>query len=191
MTIRTFICIEVPQPLLKQCDALQKKLEPFGKGVRWSRIGGLHLTLKFLGDVPEQQLAAVAGAVGDAVRETPPFDYKLKNCDAFPNFKRPRVFWVGIEEPAQVLSMLHQRLEKALAEIGFAKEKRRFSPHLTLGRVKSADGVREISGFLQRENFETRWTKAQAVTVMKSELKSAGAEYTPLFTFTFERKSGI
>ncbi|MBN2000878.1 RNA 2',3'-cyclic phosphodiesterase [candidate division KSB1 bacterium] len=186
MNIRTFICIEVPQPVLDQCGSLQKKLKPLGRGVRWARTDGIHLTLKFLGNVPEAKLSSVANATSDAVREIPRFSYKLKDCGAFPNFSRPRVYWIGVHEPTDTLLKLQKKLENTLEEIGFEMENRKFSPHITLGRVKTADGLREISAVLQREPFETGWIEAREVTVMKSDLMPSGSVYTPLFIFKFE-----
>ncbi len=178
--IRTFICFELPDKIKEKIADLQDDLKPFGDGVRWMRPDSIHLTLKFLGDVEEEQIPEITSAVQKASDAIPPLKIQVSGCGAFPNFRRPRVFWVGVKEESGKLLELGSNIEMALEEIGYPKEKRDFSPHLTFGRVKSRNGIPEMTDFLKKHNFELKPFKADQVIVMQSQLRPTGAVYTPL-----------
>ena len=178
--IRTFICIELPHPVLQELRALQDRLRALGSGVSWSRSEGIHLTLKFLGDVEETQTDPIAESVRNAAKICVPFQIKITGTGAFPDFRRPRVFWVGVEEPTETLKELQSRIEDELAKLGFPKEKRAFSAHLTIGRVKSTENISRISAQLRQENLRDSEFIATEIIVMQSNLHPSGASYTPL-----------
>ena len=113
--------------------------EPAGRGVRWVRLDGLHLTLRFLGPTPESQLAALAEAIQAAAAGSDRIGLRIAGAGAFPSRGRPRALWLGIADGADRLGALAGRLEGALERAGWAREERPFRPHLTLAR---ADGVR-------------------------------------------------
>ncbi len=151
-----------------------------GSGVSWSRPEGIHLTLKFLGDVEETQVASIAESVRIAAQACAPFSLQVDGTGAFPDFRRPRVYWVGVKEPTGTLTELQTRIETELAKLGFAKEKRAFSAHLTLGRVKSTEKIGRISTQLQQETPQFGEFITNEITVMQSQLQPSGAVYTPL-----------
>jgi 2'-5' RNA ligase len=113
--------------------------EPEGRGVRWVRLDGLHITLRFLGPTPEARVADVAGAVTAAAAGVAPFAVRIAGADAFPPTGRPRTLWMDLDRGVEELSALAQRLDDALAGAGWERERRPFRAHLTLAR---ADGVR-------------------------------------------------
>ena len=113
--------------------------EPEGRGVRWVRLDGLHLTLRFLGPTPESRVADVAAAVGAAAVGVVPFAIRIAGADAFPPVGRPRTLWLDLDRGMDELATLATRLDDALVTAGWERERRPFRAHLTLAR---ADGVR-------------------------------------------------
>lgn len=178
--IRTFICFELSEAIKKELAQLQLDVKKLGRGVRWSNPDDIHLTLKFLGDVEENLITDITEAVKAAAAQTAAFQISISGTGAFPNFDHPRVYWVGIKEASGALVRVQSNIENELQRIGFAKEQRKFSPHLTLGRVKSSDGLKEISAALQKVMLRNLNFLADKIIVMKSELQPGGAQYTPL-----------
>ncbi len=113
--------------------------EPEGRGVRWVRLDGLHITLRFLGPTPEERVTAAAAAVAGAASGAAPFAIRISGADAFPPVGRPRTLWLDLDRGADDLAALATRLDDALADAGWERERRPFRAHLTLAR---ADGVR-------------------------------------------------
>jgi RNA 2',3'-cyclic 3'-phosphodiesterase len=186
--VRTFICIKLPYPILDQFSLLQKELRQFGQSVRWVHREGLHLTMKFLGDVEQNQMESVSKSVMDSVQGLQLFHLKFSGFGAFPNFEHPRIYWVGIHEPPCTLFDLYQRIEDNLHQAGFSREVRKFTPHMTLGRVKNTEGLDGISQFLSNKKFETVEFVVDKVLIMKSDLQPSGAEYTPLYSMQIGQK---
>jgi 2'-5' RNA ligase len=113
--------------------------EPEGRGVRWVRLDGLHLTLRFLGPTPEARVADLAAAVADVARDGHPFTITVRGAGSFPPTGRPRTIWLDIRSGVESLEGLAARLDDRLADAGWERERRPFRAHLTLAR---ADGVR-------------------------------------------------
>ncbi|HNW58841.1 MAG TPA: RNA 2',3'-cyclic phosphodiesterase [bacterium] len=179
-TLRTFICIELPVEIRTELAALQNRLKAPGSGVSWTHPEGIHLTLKFLGDVEAVQMEAIAGAVARACQGTAAFKITVSGTGAFPQLARPRVLWVGIEERSGQLNRVQAQIESELSALGYPREARRFSPHLTLGRVKSPEAVQGICREMQAQGFAPVHFIADSVVVMRSDLRPDGALYTPL-----------
>ncbi len=178
--IRTFICIDLPSPIRNELATLQNSLKPTSSGVRWSNPDGIHLTLKFLGDVDETALDDIHHAVQKAAENTGPFRIDLSGTGAFPSFARPNVYWIGIKEPSGALLALQRNIENELEKLGFPKEHRAFSPHLTIGRVKSQSGLKELGKTLQDVKLPSMTFLVDDIIVMKSLLQPGGARYIPL-----------
>jgi 2'-5' RNA ligase len=185
-TVRTFIANELSEDLLQALDLLQDGLRsqmPRGT-VRWVRPDGIHLTLKFLGDTPVDQVDQVKAALAEAAAKVGPFRVAARGLGCFPNTRRPRVIWVGLEEPTGALRRLRDAVEAHVAPLGFPTEGRSFNPHLTLGRVQrnaSSSEVREVG---QRVAASTTGLvgemEVSTVSYIKSELRPSGAVYTTL-----------
>ncbi len=135
--LRTFIAIELDEPLLIAIGRVQGKLKrqtPPG-GVKWVAPDGIHLTLKFLGDTPAGRVPEIVAALERACAGAQPFEFSVEGRGCFPNFRRPRVIWVAVREKGQALARLQAAVERHVAPLGWPAEDRAFSPHLTLGRV--------------------------------------------------------
>jgi 2'-5' RNA ligase len=148
--------------------------------IRWVRPESLHLTLKFLGEIPQERLADINQAVERGAAGISPFTFVLAELGGFPNLRRPRVLWLGVLRGQELLKKLQGQVEDRLAECGFPKEKRQFSPHLTIGRVKSLRGIQPLLERLPSISFQSEEISVASVKVMRSQLKSSGAEYSEL-----------
>lgn len=179
-TLRTFIAIELPAVIRAALADLQQQLKPLGRGVSWTRPDGIHLTLKFLGDIESGRVEAIAQAVERACLGTAAFTITVTGVGGFPNLTRPRVLWVGVEERTGRLNTIQARIESELATLGLPREERRFSPHLTLGRVKLPEALQSLCAEMQQRGFAPMPFTAESLVVMRSELKPDGALYTPL-----------
>jgi 2'-5' RNA ligase len=184
--IRTFIAIEIPASIQKQIALLQNRLKSMGGGISWVKTDNIHLTLKFLGDVSQELMQQVIEATKKSCEAIKLFDLEIKGAGFFPDSKRPRVLWVGCEENSGNLLKIHQNLDILLSALGFEKELRKFSPHLTIGRVKEQHKSGEIPRLLQQTPFITEKFVVSEVIVMKSQLHPAGSIYTPLAKIKLE-----
>jgi 2'-5' RNA ligase len=185
-TLRTFIAIELDEELKRNLRELQADLrrQMAPRSVRWVRPEGIHLTLKFLGNTPMAKVEDVKAALARAAAEAAPFSFTVGGLGCFPNTRRPRVVWLGLQEPTGVLVRLRDAVEAHVAPLGFPMERRAFHPHLTLGRVQrraSKSEVREIGRVVAASAIGT--IDEMAVTVVsyiKSDLRPTGAVYTTL-----------
>jgi len=183
-SLRSFIAIEL-SPLIKaKIEEIQNKLKSLTSEVRWVRPEGIHLTLKFLGNIEEERIPEISDIIRKCSTDTTSFTLKVHSLGAFPNEKNPKVIWVGAEDNSGTLGKLQQFLENRLSTIGFKVEKRAFSPHLTLGRLKSPKGGSRLTqGLEDYKYFDFGTFEAKEVCLFKSELKPGGAIYTKLKTF--------
>jgi 2'-5' RNA ligase len=190
--IRTFVAIPLPDSLLEQLDRLQRKLEPEvpPRSVRWVRSTGIHLTLKFLGDTPVGQLPEIKAALSAVARNAPSFTFSAEGLGCFPNLRRPRVLWVGIHEPTDRLAALQNAIEEVMEPLGYQPERRGFTPHLTLGRVRRRAGrsdARRLGELISATNVgKLGEVDVSSFAFIQSILKSTGAEYTRLEEFPLE-----
>jgi len=191
-TYRTFIALPLSEQIHAQLDDVQRDLRrvcPEGC-VRWVKPDSIHLTIFFLGDVLVSRIDPIRAALVAVARNISPFPYTVRSLGAFPNLKRPRVIWVGVGDPSGRLAVLHQAVNEAIANVGFTPEDRPFSPHLTLGRVNrraARNDVRRLGEALadaKRIAIDLGEDQAQEIVLFRSILKSTGAEYTPLATFS-------
>ena len=146
--------------------------------VAWVGRDNFHLTLKFLGDVDPGRLQAIVAALGGAVAGCPPFDLGVGGLGAFPSPTRPRVLWVGLEEGATEAARLAGRVDDALAGVGFERETRAFSPHVTLGRVREPRRQPGLAEVLRGGGFGRQ--RVDRLRLMQSTLSPHGARYTEL-----------
>jgi 2'-5' RNA ligase len=179
--IRTFIAISLPSPVLQAIGEAQETLRGKGLDIRWVRKEGIHLTLKFLGNVDMDQVGQIQAAIEKAAKGFSSFTLKGEGIGVFPDLRRPRVVWAGISGDVEVLRSLQGDLDSQLKPLGFPKEKRPFKGHLTLGRAKSRlDGTKLTSAFEALAEFRTESFSAQEVVLFQSDLRPGGAVYSRL-----------
>lgn len=178
--VRTFVCLPLPPFGRDRLAALQQRLRERGAQVGWVRPHNIHLTLKFLGPVPAERLQDVTEAVRRAAVAAPAIPLELTELGCFPNRRAPRVVWAGLKQLPEELGRLQQRVEKELVATGFPPESRPFSPHFTLGRVRSGRNTRKLVAAMQAERLEPLRFDAVEVVVMASRLHPSGALYTPI-----------
>jgi len=182
-SIRTFIAIELPENVIAGLDRLQRRLKDSRLSIRWVRPETVHLTLKFLGDIDPETTGPVGEAMTVAVRGHGPLSLAAKGCGVFPGLKNPRIVWAGIAGELPRLKDLQQALDENLALLGFAREKRPFRAHLTLGRCKSRSDPAILNSALEEAaDFQTEPFSADRITLFQSELKPSGPVYTPLLS---------
>lgn len=186
MNYRSFIAVEIPTGIHRAIahitQELQKELSR--SMVRWVESENIHLTLKFLGDVPPGDLENLAGLLKAELAAHEPFTMSVKGLGAFPNQHRPRIIWVGLEAPVG-LAKLQKAVETTAARLEFPAEERPFSPHLTIGRVNqhvSQSDLARIGPVLESTHFGSLGdVNVQAVRIFKSDLRPTGAVYTPMY----------
>ena len=185
--IRTFLAIELPEEIKAQIGNIQNRLKTTVKGVRWTKLEGIHLTLKFFGNVSENDIANISKVVEKNTVDARPLTLNVSTIGTFPNLRRPRVLWFGISGSVERLSDLQNEIEKDLESIGFQRENRAFRAHLTLGRVKSPKEVKGLSEIIKNEeSYDAGSFKAYGLTLFKSDLTPQGAIYTKLTYFPFD-----
>jgi 2'-5' RNA ligase len=178
--VRTFICIEMPEEIRRRIEELQRSLRSIDAQASWVRGKNIHLTLKFLGDVERGRIERVIEGVAGAALEIDPFEIEVGGAGCFPSPRRPRVLWVGLVRIADELRELHRRVENSLARSGFARDEKKFSPHLTIARLRSERNAAQLAEKLIETGFPSASFTAREVIVMRSELSSGGSIYTPL-----------
>ncbi len=215
--MRVFVALNIPEDVRAAIGALIAKMRPACQNIlagskrsprpvaRWARIESAHITLKFIGEVPSETIDPIKAALA-RIRLPDPVEMKFRNVGFFPNERRPRVFWAGIEAGAE-LGALAAAVETFLEPLGIARERRAFSPHLTLARFESPRGTRADSTLALKASSEA-WsppeyldslreaisgagplefggTTAKEFHLYQSILKPSGAEYTRLATYRF------
>jgi 2'-5' RNA ligase len=198
--VRVFVALDIPEEVRAAIGALVEKLRPTSDNIlagskrsphpaRWVRIEGMHVTLKFIGEVPPEKIEPVKASLSQI--HFPNFPLKFRGVGFFPNERRPRVLWAGIEA-GEELGALAAAVETSLEPLGIAKEQRNFSPHLTLARFDTARHKPSASAFDHLHEaisksgpLEFGSSTASEFHLYQSILKRRGAEYTRLATFRF------
>ncbi len=184
--LRAFIAVELPPAAREAIEGVTREMRSrAGDGVRWVRPEGVHLTLKFLGDIAADSVPSISQALDRCAAPAAPFDLFLEGVGAFPNARRPRVVWIGLDGGLEPLLNLQQSIEGELEALGFARERRAFTPHLTLGRVRdrvSPAQSRALSEALGGVRVEPDVKlPVGEVSLIKSDLQPSGAVYTRLY----------
>jgi 2'-5' RNA ligase len=186
-SIRAFIAIELPGSVRSALSKLQDDIKRSEHApVKWVDPGSVHLTLKFLGNIAAVTISEITRAISEAVGADTRFRLELGELGVFPNLRAPRVVWVGLAGETAALSALQRSIESALIPIGFPPEKRSFSPHLTLGRVRemaSPDERRSLGQTIASLQVASAGPfQVDAVNLMRSTLTPQGALYTRLYS---------
>jgi len=186
--VRSFIAIELPKETKRELARLQERLKRVCGycPAKWVAAESMHLTLNFLGDVPLVKLDDIKRAVAQATVGTEAFEFTLANLGAFPDLERPHVVLVGLGGDIERLLKIQKHLDQLLAGLGFDPENRPFSPHMTLARVRdeaSAADKKRLGQAISSTTCDTdRSIEVRAISLIKSQLTSAGPIYTVLFS---------
>jgi len=180
-TLRTFIAIELKPDIQEQLNAIQAHLKKTGADASWVKSPKIHLTLKFLGEIPSDKITSIISAIQATAECQVPFSLELTHLGAFPRIESPQVIWIGVEKGKEELKNIVFDLQERLAALGFPKEKKDFSPHATLGRLRSSENRFALIKSLKE--FKIQFPLAQEVrdiALIKSTLTSQGPIYEVL-----------
>jgi 2'-5' RNA ligase len=144
----------------------------------WGRDANLHLTLKFLGEIPQTSVSNFSGAASRALAGLAAFSIRLEQTGVFPKHGPPRVLWIGVNDVAGNLGELHARLENEAAKEGFEKDDRPFHPHLTIARLRQPRHARMLAAAHNQMDFESTEIAVSELLVIRSELSNEGSKYT-------------
>lgn len=182
-TWRVFCAIDLPTDL-KQKLAIHIEQLKKETGVKsgWARPETIHLTIKFLGNIPVSHVNKLSHASTRAVASLGPFKLTAEHCGTFPSHGPPRVLWIGITDPSARLARLYESLDEECAAAGFPKETRPFHPHLTLARIRQAKDARALGTAHRALNFPINEFEVTELLVIRSELGKDGSKYTTVST---------
>ena len=184
--MRTFIAIDLEPGLKTVLQDLIRKLQRTGADVRWTRAEGLHLTLKFLGEVPDNRVAQVCNVVKEVAARHPAFDFNVKEVGTFGG-RSARVLWVGAGLQSPDLLKLQEDLEEQLEQAGWPKEGRQFSGHLTLCRIRNAKAGEKLAKLAEQyTEYDLATIRADSVCVYESQLRPEGPIYTRLGNYKLQ-----
>jgi 2'-5' RNA ligase len=184
--IRAFIAVNLAPSVGEEIAKVQTALKEAQGDIRWTRVEGMHLTLKFLGDIAREQVEPILAALQIPLRDQQAFRVLARDLGAFPNLKRPKVLWIGLQ--GERLVGLQEQVESALVALDFPREERGFTPHLTLGRVRSLRGWEQVLAMVRRyEQVQFGESIIDHVTLYQSTLRPDGAVYSPLGTVPVQK----
>lgn len=180
MDLRCFIAIKIQKTVKESIENIKQNLMKSGADVKWVSFENLHITLKFLGKTDELLVPSIIDSLYKKLSPYTPFYIKITGIGCFPGLKRPRVLWIGSETP-EILRKIQSDVENEMAKFGYTEEKRTYTAHITIGRVRSQkinrDLIKKMDG-LREQDFGAM--EINKICLMKSELKPAGAQYHTL-----------
>lgn len=183
LTARLFIGIELPVQIKRLLNDVSESLNSRVESAKWVPYENLHLTLKFLGETPDAKIDDVALSLRRAVAEYRKFYFSLGQLGAFPNQRKARVLWLGVTHGTPELVAISKSIDNELINLGYEKEKRGFSPHITLARIKIPSSVENAISAVDPNVCQGRIVNVNSITLFESRLMPSGAEYAPLEHF--------
>ena len=184
---RIFVAVNISDKARRKVsDYIETLRDEFSNfRVGWDKAEKLHLTLKFLGDIDENQLAKLIEAIEDATRQIPDFKLRISNTGVFPSKRNARVLWLGVEDEAESLQKLNNILEAECAKRGLAKEKRNFKAHLTVARLREAHKSKKLVERHLENDFESDEFEVSEIVIYESRLQKSGSIYQKVSSFRF------
>jgi len=184
--MRSFIAVNLPDAVKSDLDEIANRLRPEGPAARWVPAANVHITLKFLDEIDADQVEPLTQAIAKAARETEPFEIRLGGFGVFPNPRRARVFWVGIESGVEILKGLAHVIDHQANKLGFPREKRAFSAHLTLARLRQPGPVDQLLEAAAEIPYRSVPIPVSRIDLMRSVLAPGGAQYSVLDSVTLK-----
>ncbi len=188
-TVRSFLAINLSPETCLEIQEAVSRWSYLGKGVKWVKPGNIHLTVKFLGNLIEDQVARVSKILRIICAGTVPFELELGSPGVFPNLRNPRILWLGLNGQLDCLEEFRNHIEKTLAAQGFEADNRPFIPHITIGRIKGKPPSREGLARFLRSGTAGHVSIVDKLYFYQSRLKPAGPVYTPLSIHSFTRNT--
>lgn len=182
MKIRSFLALDLPEEMREIISRTLEEMRKTHLDIRWVRPDGIHLTIIFLGDVPLESLPRMGDRMGAVCRAFGPFDLALTGPGVFPNNRRPRVLWLGLDGELQRLTAFKEALEERLMPFGIKPEGRNFRPHLTLGRFRGTGSPGSIleETLARFKDLTSGPCIHRELHLYRSDLRPQGAVYTKL-----------
>ena len=185
--MRLFIACPIPDSLKKSIEKIESLFKESEADVKWIKPENLHITLKFLGKVDKERLNDVIEKTRNAINGVSSIYANVESLGVFPNWRKPRVVWIGIEQGKEELKRLSNNVDEKLSLVGFEKEKREFAAHLTIGRVRSNKNIKKLIDVLQKKSKETFGEIfIDHIVLMESKLSSQGASYACIEKFSLK-----
>ena len=180
--IRAFLAVDLDDNLKPKINRIIREFKKIDANIKYVDLANLHFTLKFFGDIDTNGIDLLNEKISEVVGESEPFEIKIKGCGAFPNKNRIKVIWVGLDGD-ELLKDLHDRLDAEFVKLGFEKD-RKFSSHLTIGRMKSGKGKNQVKSAIEEfEDVEIGTMKVDKIILKKSTLKPSGPIYDDIEVF--------
>ncbi|MDO4550390.1 MAG: RNA 2',3'-cyclic phosphodiesterase [Planctomycetia bacterium] len=189
--IRTFIALDITPKSRPLAYALGQKLATSGALIKWEPEEKFHITLKFLGEIPNSEIYDICCLTQQTVADFSPFIFRLCGVSAFPSIQKPRSVWLGVKEGKEEITALARAVDAAMQTRGFPRELKPYTPHLTLGRLQRfTSAVNQLSQMIsQYDTYDAGKTFAQHITIYASHLARTGSRYTVLATAPLTKKS--
>jgi 2'-5' RNA ligase len=178
--MRSFIAVNLPDSVKREIDDMTDRLRPSGPPARWVPGDNLHLTLKFLDEITSDQVPSIRQAIAQVSADVAPLDLRLNGFGIFPNEKKARIFWIGIEEGYEALKNLARGIDRAVLPLGFPREDREFSAHVTLARFREPGPVDRLMKAASHMPYQSEVIRIESIELMKSVLSPKGATYSVL-----------
>ena len=178
---RSFIAIDLSDEVREAVATVQNELQRSMRDVRWVEPRGIHLTLKFLGTIDPALVETISARTREAIQGVHSFTVTVRGVGGFPNLRKPRVLWVGVQDQRSILQTMKAHIEQRLTGVGFEREARTFCPHLTLGRAKTRQAQGPAGDLI--ETLKHRYLgdmTIREIILFRSHLKPTGPEYTRL-----------
>jgi 2'-5' RNA ligase len=182
MKIRSFLAFELPLEIKTVVTRVSQELKKSSLNAKWVKSGNVHLTVVFMGDVEMSEIPEIKEEVGKVCLTYGAFDISLKGVGCFPHTRKPRIVWVGLDGDLERMSLFRDALQERLIPFGIKGDKRRFKPHLTLGRFRKPKRTNseELELLSRYGDMTSPVCSLTELTLFKSELKPDGARYTRL-----------
>lgn len=182
--MRVFIAVEVNPEVQQRIATVIERLQSFSEPVRWAKEGAMHLTIKFIGEFPEERLDSLKETASKAIEDVRPCTVEFRGTGLFPNERKARVLWVGVNDVDGELQRAHKLLEDSLKKFSIKKENHPFKPHLTLGRVRvPGKAPRTVKALLSHSKELFGRQEVTELVLFQSLLSPSGATYNPLAYF--------
>jgi RNA 2',3'-cyclic 3'-phosphodiesterase len=181
--IRSFLALDLPGQVTDFLENVSNQLKQSRADVKWVNPKSIHLTIKFLGNIKRPTIHEIETTVKPIFSSYTPIQLKVSNIAVSPNPRQPRVIWAGIEDPTGCIIRMVPIIEDAFFKMGFAKEKRPFTPHLTLGRTRSAEGRERLINIMSGLTCDSPVFTIDRAILFQSVLNAAGANYSALSVF--------